>query len=624
MDFYEKNISVLRISNPSLYSMMSEIYEINSIRSIVARDGNKVPIVNLDNREIYIHSKFDPVREAKRLISEISTDKTDLFIIFGFGFAYHIEELLNRMNDESVLLVLEMRPEMIKKAITDRDLTGILADRRLNVIASPDEDTIAVILKGKSSRRVSYITHRGSFQTAPEYYSNLTRIIKSYLSSKDVNIATLSKFEKTWSANIARNILLFVNSPGAGIFYDRFRGIPALVIAAGPSLNNSMEFIRENREKAIIIAVDTSYKILRKNGIDPHFCLTVDPQLVNSRYFEGDTECETILVADPTVNPSTFRLTELKVAVLSMAFDMMKWVEDITSPKGELAYGGSVTTNAYDFAKRIGASPVVLIGQDLAFTNGLAHARGSYLDELVHLRINRFSNAHMFNRGQLTALPRIFIEGIRSGEVHTNQKMMIFLQWFEKRGDPDLINAACDGARLKGVKHIPLEELSFSNASANFSALISQIYNSHLALPENNYSVCRSLLIRCEEMRKSLAQLIPVLERVVSLSDEFVSLVSKDKRDQGKIDYILNKLSEADRLIRSMTTLKDMIGFTIQRVIHTITEGYEINDDDDSLSEDQLVARKSRFLYKGLLEGSLFNNKILTKMIAMLRMYQKI
>lgn len=618
MDFYDKNISVLRYRNPFLYEMLSGIQVIDSIKSVDAKDGNKVPVAVINGRELYIHSKFDPVREARRLVSEVSIDKVDLFIISGFGFAYHIEALLNRINRKSIVLVLEMLPEMIKKAITDRDISEVIADQRLNIIARPSEDTIAEILKGKSSRRVAYITHRGSFQLDPEYYSNTIRIVRAYLSGKDVNIATLSKFEKTWSANIARNIPYFINSPGAGIFYDRFKNIPALVVAAGPSLNSSMKFIRENRNKAIIIAVDTSYMILRKNGIEPHFCITVDPQLINARYFEGDSMCSTILIADPTVNPSTFRLSRLKTAVLSMAFDMMKWIEDITGVKGELAYGGSVTTNAYDFARRLGASPVVLIGQDLAFTNGLAHARGSYLDEQIHLKVNRFSNAQMFNRQQLTALPPIFVEGIRSKEVHTNQKMMIFLQWFEKRQDTDLINAACDGARLKGIKHIPLEEISFSDPSADFSLLINSIYDNNTVLSDNRNNTGISLLKKCREMSKSLMQLMPVLERAVLLSDEFVSLVSKEKRDQGKIEYIFKKLSEADKSVTSMTTLKDMIGFTIQRVIHTITEGYDISGDDDSLTEDQLVARKSLFLYKGLLEGSLFNNKILTKMIAIL------
>ena len=129
-----------------------------------------------------------------------------------------------------------------------------------------------------------------------------------------------------------------------------------------------------------------------------------------------------------------------------VAFELMKWIERLTGEKGEITHGGSVSTNAYDFARRLGASPVYLAGQDLAFTGGHAHARGSYLDEQVHLRTGRLYTPEMLNRFQLTALPKIFVRGIRSGTVHTNQKMMIFLSWFQKRGDRNLVNATDDGA----------------------------------------------------------------------------------------------------------------------------------------------------------------------------------
>jgi hypothetical protein len=96
-----------------------------------------------------------------------------------------------------------------------------------------------------------------------------------------------------------------------------------------------------------------------------------------------------------------FRFIRGPVAVCGIAFDGMKWIEKICGEKGEITHGGSVSTNAYDFARRCGCSPVYLCAQDLAFSRGLAHARGSYLDELIHLRTDRFAPATVFNRRQL-------------------------------------------------------------------------------------------------------------------------------------------------------------------------------------------------------------------------------
>jgi len=83
--------------------------------------------------------------------------------------------------------------------------------------------------------------------------------------------------------------------------------------------------------------------------------------------------------------------------------------------------------------------------------------------------------------------------------------------------------------------------------------------------------------------------------------------------------YIVKKLDESDRAIRSRTGLKDMIGMTIQRVIHTITEGHETGEGEEGIPGEVRVARRSLYLYRGLLEGARFSAKVLVKMVDVLR-----
>jgi hypothetical protein len=163
--------------------------------------------------------------------------------------------------------------------------------------------------------------------------------------------------------------------------------------------------------------------------------------------------------------------------MISSLFENVRWIEKITGEKGEVTHGGSVSTNAYDFALKIGANPVILTGQDLSFTSGLAHARGSYLDEQMHIKTNRFLSEQDFNRKQLSALPKIFMNGIKGYQIFTNQKMVIFKNWFEKHNSPSLINATSDGVILNGVKHEKTDNTKL-NTAADLHALINEIYNS--------------------------------------------------------------------------------------------------------------------------------------------------
>ncbi len=616
--YRNKNRETIEKYQPHLLPLLNKPESENSIEVIEAKNGDPVPVLLRGDRGISIHSKFDPVREAERFIGEINTEKHDLFIVFGFGFGFHLETLLDALNSGSVLIVIEKDASLFSRATERRDLTRLLGDGRLVLLIDPEEEDISRALRGRSSRSVSFITHRGSHQAYPDYYGNILEVSRSYLSTKDVNIATLAKFEKIWCSNIARNINSFRISPGVDEFYGKFSGMPAVVAGAGPSLPESYSFLRENREKLLIIAVDTSYRMLVNNGIEPHFCLSVDPQVINARYFEGCGESGTVLVYEPSVHPSVLRFFRGRRITAGIPFDIMKWIEETSGGKGEITHGGSVSTNAYDFAKRLGASPVYLVGQDLGFTGGLAHARGSYMEEQVHLHTTRTRNSQMHNRSQLFALPRINVRGIRSGSVHTNQKMMIFLSWFRKREDRELVNLTADGAYINGVRHREAKGVELKDPGSPPSRIIDKVYSEALGSIPGGTDPGKELAGRVEKMLRGIEELMPHLEKGIAYSRNLVDLMKGKKRDGNKINYILKKLADVDLAVESGTHVKDMISLTIQRVIHTINEGYELEAGEEDLPEDERVAGRSHYLYKGLMEGALFNRKILGKLRIML------
>ncbi len=612
-DIFNTNIQALAAKNSELSSRLKNVSS-DQVEVVISKTGNPVPCVNTgDGRKLFVHSKIDPLREAERFISEIDTANKDLIIVLGFGFGYHCELLLNKIPSNVNVITIEKDESLLKCAFESRELVDIIKYDNFYLLADPSESLLSDIFRGKSSRNVLFVTHRGSAQLYPDYYQNTVSIIKSYISTKDVNIATLARFEKTWGSNTSRNIGVISRSCGVNQFFDMFNGIPAIVVAAGPSLTYSLEFVRENIGKAVVIAVDTSYKLLIDNGITPHFCLSVDPQLINARYYEGIGKTETILVSDPTVHPSIFRYFKGRVSVTGIAFDMMKWIDDICGEKGELTHGGSVSTNAYDFARRIGASPVCMVGQDLSFTSGLAHAKGSYLDEQIHNRTYKFNNAQMYNRRQLASLPPVYLKGVRGTRVLTNQKMMIFQNWFEKRNDSDLINATYNGVFISGVKNIPSDKLPFDYPAVDLRSKIDELFNRFK--DETDSGRVSRLKKRIDDMLSEIDGLIPVLEKASSYALDLSQMIEsgRDKNDPGRMSFILKKLAESDKYIESMKKSKGLISFSIQRVIHTITEGYDLNS-----GKDDNAAERSVYLYRGLLEGTLFNRKILGKMRLML------
>jgi len=229
----------------------------------------------------------------------------------------------------------------------------------------------------------------------------------------------------------------------------------------------------------------------------------------------------------------------------------------------------------------------------------------------------RTKNIEMFNRGQITALPKIFVSGIKTPRVHTNQKMIIFLSWFEKRKDPDLVNATFDGAYIPGVKHIQAGAIELPETGFDIFHFIDDIYARGNDSGERT-AQSKTLAAKATKMLDELDSVLPALSRAADQSKELFSIINKGERDRSKYDHIINKLAETDRIIESKRNIKDMISLSMQRVIHTITEGYVIDGGDSRLSEDELVAKKSHYLYKGLLGAAKFNRKVLIKMIKIL------
>ncbi len=201
--------------------------------------------------------------------------------------------------------------------------------------------------------------------------------------------------------------------------------------------------------------------------------------------------------------------------------------------------------------------------------------------------------------------------------------MMIFLSWFQKREDRNLVNATYDGALITGVQHVPAGEIAIPEPSIDIAGRIDEMYDSS-ERGEAGGEARKRLQDRICLIQGEIESLLPALDKAVGYSGQLQGLMKEKNSgrgnagDQGKVDYLLKKLSETDRLVESRKGAKDMISFTIQRVVHTITEGYDIDEEDRGLGEDELVAKRSLYLYRGLLDGARFNGRILAKMASIL------
>ncbi len=174
--------------------------------------------------------------------------------------------------------------------------------------------------------------------------------------------------------NLAENRLDF-----EGTLEGAFAGKTAIILAGGPSLLDALPWVRENRDRVLIIAVSRISKILLDQGIVPHIVATVDPQQISFEVsrelllFAGRDQ-EPLLVNSHHASPLLVGQWQGKSVYTASLFP---WRTELNTDT--LYFSGPTVGNyALSVAMHLGCSDIILAGVDLCFSpKGQTHAAGS-------------------------------------------------------------------------------------------------------------------------------------------------------------------------------------------------------------------------------------------------------
>ncbi|MDY0307823.1 MAG: DUF115 domain-containing protein [Desulfovibrionaceae bacterium] len=153
---------------------------------------------------------------------------------------------------------------------------------------------------------------------------------------------------------------------------DALKGVPAILAAAGPDLAERAEFLRANRDRAVIIAVNNALKPLLALGVTPHVVVINDNSLAARVSFEGlDRLPETILAAHC--------LSHAPTELFGRTFFFGAYKPEVFGARPVLRIYGSVITAAFSLARHLGCPTCVLAGVQLAAADPwrLTYARNS-------------------------------------------------------------------------------------------------------------------------------------------------------------------------------------------------------------------------------------------------------
>lgn len=388
-------------------------------------------------KRIYLHSRFEPLEEARRLADQANVAERSAFFVHGFGLGYHVEALFDRAEDESIICVLEPDLLLLRTALGCRDYSRLIESKRLVFFIKPEKPQLFTRLTTNSALFASgfeIITHPPSSRIAPEFHRQMRRWVGDFASYCNTSVTTLVLNGQVTFENIARNLPWYCASPDVGRLGGCYRGKPAIVVSAGPSLRKNKELLKEAAGHAVIVAVQTTLQPLLEAGVVPEFVTSLDYHEICTRFFERlPRGLSTELVAEPKASSAIFDLHPGPLTLLgSPDADLLLGNE--TRKKPGLRSGATVAHLAYYLAEHMGCDPIIFVGQDLGFSDGLCYAPGTSYEDVWRPELSRFCTVEMKQWEQIVRERSILrrVSDYQGRPMYTEERLFTYLQQFER------------------------------------------------------------------------------------------------------------------------------------------------------------------------------------------------
>jgi len=244
------------------------------------------------------------------------------------------------------------------------------------------------------------------------------------------------------------------------VLQERFAGCPGIVVAAGPSLQRNIDQLAELEGKAVIISVQTTFKMLLDRGITPDFVTSLDYHEMSKRFFEGISDfSRTHLVAEPKATWHVIDAYRGPVSLLNNDFARL-CVGNALAARGGLKAGATVAHLALYLAVYMGCDPIVLVGQDLGYTDHVYYMPGVAMHDTWRPELNRFCTIEMKEWERIVRSRKILmkVKDIHGRDIYTDDQLFTYLQQFE--GDfaslpGRVIDATEGGVRKTGTPRWP-------------------------------------------------------------------------------------------------------------------------------------------------------------------------
>ncbi len=432
-----------------------------------------------------VESMYDPVSGAQVIIESQDLTNAEFVVLVGAGGG-SLPKVLQDYTTQlgSDIGVYEPNITVLAKLLQEADLSGIDAER-VQFFTSPQALKLFIASRFRRKGGLMVVLPPAYRKLYPTIVADLEPDLVEATGLANINANTCNSRAREWVHNVVRNLERASECPNVNVLSDAFKGIPGVVVSAGPSLDKNVHLLRAVQDDVVIFAVNTSLRALLAAGVQPHFVVSLE-SLNLARQFEGihDELAQTNLVLALTAHPSHYDLPAKRTfQFVERDASFVGYMAEATGQDVEgLMTGASIANATFSLANRLGCDPLILIGQDLAYTDGKVYAKQTVFGELS-IDTSKTSSEIIDPKGVKQSMLSASYSGNgekkffgnRSliatkawggeGEVMTSMDFALFRVWFQEvgaqlRGAENIRTMNCTegGAHIEGFDHIPLAD----------------------------------------------------------------------------------------------------------------------------------------------------------------------
>lgn len=457
-DRFEKNIQKWAVSSPKEALMLPYLRQEDHI--VCTTEAGEA---NLLIHHIPLHSIHSAAKEASVWAKSIDFGTSDLCYVYGIGLGYPFLALLPwlKKNKQRMVVFLEDDLGVIKRFMETETAEQFLgcAQVRLHYFSNLDQKdhfleslywnfalspvTITAI--------PSYLAMKGKHFQELKHKISFTNALQNAMVDEYVN------YGARFYMNYYTNLLKLPESCAGNKFFGKFKGVPAVICGAGPSLEKQMDQIGKLQNKALIFGCGSAMNALNAAGINPHFGAAIDPNSEQLKRLESNSATGVPYFYRNRVFPEA--LDKIKGPRLYITgcggYDVSDWFEDkLKISRKELEEGYNVVNFSIEIAKQLGCNPIIMTGCDLAYTGMKAYADGVVTDPQVS--VSQITGCDDYD-------DQAIIESDIFGEpTYTLWKWVSEAKWIGEFAKSNkrvkVINATEGGIGFPGVENMSLQE----------------------------------------------------------------------------------------------------------------------------------------------------------------------